>query len=147
MKHKRATTDVNLELDEALIIQDRERIPMRGGYMIRPQEMSDDVVDDRFLDKFCAVYRDEIAEYTKNIKTSTKAELIAKWVARIAKMKETIKATKQSTELTDEEKRKKIARCLDIIANDKESIHCAIEYLKHRNDPLKEIIARKQKLK
>ena len=71
MKHKRATTDVNLKLDEALITQDRERIPVRGGYMIRPQEMSDDVVDDTFLDKFCAVYQKEIDEYTKNIQTST----------------------------------------------------------------------------
>ena len=133
----------NPEVIKEIIIADREKMPVRGGYMIRTQIMSDDIPDDTFMDQFVTKYQDEVNEYLKKFPESSKTELIHKWRARIETMSRQIKAIRKDSSLTDEEKKKKIARRLEIIANDQHSIQQTVEYLAHRDDPVKNLIERK----
>ena len=103
---------------------------------------SGQVVDDEFLDNFCAINRKDYEKYTKRTVTSGKAEQLKHWFDRIQKMKKLIKEIRKDSEMTTADKRKKIQRCLDIIRGDKNSITNAIEYLKIRSSKDAELFGR-----
>ena len=132
MARKTVTAPKDTKFIEEVIINDREKMPVRGGYMIRTQLMSDEIPDDTFMDQFVARYQREVEDYTNKFPTSTKTEMIQSWRARIVKMHEMIKKTRNDNSLNDFEKKAKIERCLDIIRNDQYSIKQALEYLQRR---------------
>ena len=146
-KKKVAHVMENKAIIKEMIIEDRERMPVRGGYMIRTQLMSDEIPDDTFMDQFVTQYQREIDEYSKKFPTSTKTELIQKWRARIDKMREEIKKIRDDKDLNDEEKKHKIERRLEIIKNDSQSIDQALEYLRQRGLAAREMFAKLQNTK
>lgn len=95
---------------------------------------SGEIVDDEFLNKFCAINQKEFTIYTKKFATSGKVEQIKHWVSRIEKIKDVIKQVCEDSTLTPEVKCNKVQHCLEIIQSDKTSIKKTIEYLKFRSD-------------
>lgn len=108
---------------------------------------SGQVIDDEFLDEFCAINRKAYDKYTKKFATSGKAEQIRNWYTRIQKTKEAIKNIRKDPVYTTEVKRKKIKHCLDIIQNDKDSIFKMIEYLEFRSERDNELFAQMGRMK
>ncbi len=139
MARKTVTAPKDTKFIEEVIINDREKMPVRGGYMIRTQLMSDEIPDDTFMDQFVARYQREVEDYANKFPTSTKTEMIQSWRARIVKMHEIIKKTRNDNSLNDFEKKAKIERCLDIIRNDQYSIEQALNYLQRRANEGREI--------
>ena len=94
---------------------------------------SGEVIDDAFLDKFCAINRKEFDKYVKQ-STSSKADQIKNWLTRIEEVRNLIEQVNEDAAQTIDDKRKKINHYLGIINNHKNSIARNIEYLKYRSE-------------
>ena len=104
-------------------------------------------IDETTLNQLGSTYQKDIDFYINKFPTSIKVEQIQRHVARINKMKHTIRQIQKSSAALSEEDINKIKSCLRIIKETEFSIHSAIEYLQYRANEGKETLAKLYKTK
>ncbi len=135
-KKNKVHEPANQDIIEGIVIQKYEKLPGHGVYAIRTQIVPGVVIDDNIIDQLAAKYMKDVDKYLKRFSTTTKADLIRIWSARLKQVCEDLKTIcKQpaETDVAQKEKTKKIARYLEKIIADGKSIQKAIEFLSQRD--------------
>ena len=93
--------------------------------------------DQKYVDTVLHKYQKDVDTFSQMYPTAQKTEQIQMLVARIVKVKATIKKTFKDSDLSTEDKIKKIQRCVEIIKNTEFSLRSSLEFLKYRMEQTK----------